>query len=60
MTAHDPLAPCPCTTSAAPCHPRCTCVMPSSSRGCNRCARYGSLEQRAMAQAYLWQLEGFI
>ena len=44
---------CPCTTSAAPCRPRCTCIMPSSSAGCDRCAQYGSIEQRALAQAHL-------
>ncbi len=36
---------CPCQHTT-PCHPRCTCVMPYSSRGCERCCSYGSLTQR--------------
>jgi 8-oxo-dGTP diphosphatase len=34
---------CPLTT---PCNPRCTCVHPESSYGCQRCASYGSKDQR--------------
>ena len=42
---------CPCLYTT-PCQPNCTCVMPFSSRGCERCCSYGSLEQRqAKAQA---------
>ena len=36
---------CPCTYTE-PCHPRCACVSPASSRMCLRCCSYGSLEQR--------------
>lgn len=47
---------CPCQIADAPCHPRCTCVMPVSSSGCLCCARYGSEEQRkAMANMLVAQ-----
>ena len=36
---------CPCLYTE-PCNPRCTCVSGWSSRGCSRCASYGSLKQR--------------
>ena len=36
---------CPCAI-IEPCNSMCTCVVPSSSMGCKRCCRYGSLEQR--------------
>ena len=36
---------CPCLYTE-PCDPRCTCVLPTSSSGCSRCCRYGSLSQR--------------
>lgn len=39
---------CPCLLTK-PCHPRCTCVDRFQSRGCDRCAKYGSLEQRRAA-----------
>jgi hypothetical protein len=39
---------CPCLHTT-PCHERCTCVMPLSSSGCQRCCSYGSAEQRAAA-----------
>ena len=40
---------CPCLYTT-PCDPLCTCVDRYSSTGCQRCCRYGSLEQR-QAQA---------
>lgn len=43
---------CPCL-STTPCDERCTCVMPHSSRGCSRCAMYGSEGQRKYAAAKL-------
>ena len=52
----DPLHPkpgaCPCGYGN-PCQKHCTCVEPWSSRGCRRCCRYGSLEQRQYRAAYL-------
>lgn len=36
---------CPCVFTL-PCDPRCTCVTPGSSVGCQRCNKYGSNEQR--------------
>ena len=36
---------CPCLY-VDPCHPQCTCVRPTSSRGCERCCRYGEPYQR--------------
>ncbi len=36
---------CPCLY-VEPCSPRCTCRIPASSRGCDRCCTYGSIEQR--------------
>ena len=36
---------CPCLWTM-PCHPQCTCICDFSSRGCMRCCRYGSNEQR--------------
>ena len=41
---------CPCLYTV-PCHRDCSCVNPFMSRGCLRCASYGSSEQqRAMAE----------
>jgi hypothetical protein len=41
---------CPCLYGD-PCDENCTCVIPWSSRGCERCCSYGSQEQReAMAK----------
>lgn len=38
---------CPCTfPELEPCSSSCTCREPSLSGGCQRCARYGSYEQR--------------
>lgn len=49
---------CPCLHTT-PCHPRCTCVMPHSSRGCRRCCSYGSPEQqKAMAEHLVAQAHG--
>lgn len=39
---------CPCLYIAA-CNPNCSCVSGWSSRGCSRCATYGSLEQKQAA-----------
>lgn len=36
---------CPCLY-ATPCNEQCACVVPHSSRGCRRCCRYGSRDQR--------------
>ena len=36
---------CPCLYGE-PCNPRCTCIDGFSSRGCNNCCTYGSVEQR--------------
>lgn len=47
---------CPCLY-VEPCNPRCTCVNGSSSVGCGRCARYGSLEQRRRKATRLAALE---
>lgn len=42
--------PCPCQ-HMTPCHPTCTCVVPVSSRGCQRCCTYGSpAQQRQQAE----------
>ncbi len=43
---------CPCRYTT-PCQPNCTCVKPFMSHGCNRCARYGSLEQRTAKAEHL-------
>ncbi len=43
---------CPCLHTT-PCHPKCTCVMGHSSRGCRRCCSYGSKEQQTVRAAYL-------
>jgi hypothetical protein len=43
---------CPCR-STTPCVPGCTCVEPYSSRGCRRCASYGSAEQRRAKAEWL-------
>lgn len=48
---YDPLyeykdGSCPCLYLKTPCNERCTCLNPFSSRGCDFCATYGSLEQR--------------
>jgi hypothetical protein len=48
---------CPCLY-ATPCHPDCTCVKGHSSRGCQRCARYGSIEQRRARAARIVEGEG--
>ena len=38
---------CPCEyEEVEPCHNACTCRNPVMSGGCQRCCRYGSLEQR--------------
>ncbi len=39
---------CPCTV-IEPCSDQCTCSWGGYSRGCSRCASYGSLEQRISA-----------
>lgn len=43
---------CPCVYTT-PCHPDCTCVKPFMSRGCGRCATYGSPEQQREMAEYL-------
>ena len=43
---------CPCLYTT-PCHPRCTCVDPFSSRGCECCCSYGSIEQRKSQADYI-------
>lgn len=43
---------CPCLYTT-PCHPECTCVCRFSSRGCRRCASYGSAEQQRVAAEHL-------
>ena len=43
MTA--PTGGCPCLY-VEPCSPLCSCANPGQSGGCERCCRYGSLEQR--------------
>lgn len=45
-------AKCPCLNTD-PCHPDCTCVQPHMSRGCRRCCKYGSAEQRAAKARWL-------
>ncbi len=42
---HPGGAVCPCTL-ATPCNSSCTCAHPGLSGGCERCATYGSREQR--------------
>lgn len=49
------LLACPCVHTE-PCSPRCTCVMPYSSRGCRRCCSYGSKEQRVAVAERLAKL----
>ena len=45
---------CPCTFSEIePCQDNCTCMNPYSSRGCIRCATYGSYEQRVKKAKWL-------
>lgn len=47
---------CPCKHTT-PCHPDCSCVVPISSRGCERCCAYGSKKQwksRAESIANVW------
>jgi hypothetical protein len=39
---------CPCCYTT-PCKKQCTCAHPYMSGGCDRCASYGSLEQRKAA-----------
>ncbi len=39
---------CPCLYTT-PCVAMCTCANPGSSRGCSRCARFGSAEQKKAA-----------
>lgn len=46
---------CPCLLTE-PCSDQCTCVDSFSSRGCMRCCKYGSLEQRKAAADRLAQL----
>lgn len=36
---------CPCT-HGFPCAEDCSCIRPYSSKGCSRCCRYGSDEQK--------------
>ena len=43
---------CPCLYTK-PCHRQCTCVTPSLSGGCRRCASYGSKKQQKEAAEYL-------
>lgn len=50
-------AKCPCET-ASPCDPMCSCVDSVSSRGCERCARYGSPEQQIRAEVAASVSEG--
>ena len=38
---------CPCLY-IEPCSDRCTCISGASSRGCDRCCSYGSIEQRTV------------
>src|SRR5258708_2868411 len=41
---------CPCTVEGIePCRSSCSCANWAMSGGCDRCARYGSLEQRQRA-----------
>lgn len=44
----EPVGGCPCLY-VEPCFPSCTCATPVLSGGCDRCCRYGSLEQRKAA-----------
>lgn len=38
---------CPCEFGEVePCHPDCSCINPYSSRGCIRCTKHGSYQQR--------------
>lgn len=43
------MATCPCLISDEPCHPRCACVNPLSSRACWCCTEYGSRKQQKAA-----------
>lgn len=52
LTLPEPRGGCPCLYTT-PCDPQCTCVKPYSSRGCNRCCSYGSVEQRKQMAEYL-------
>jgi hypothetical protein len=49
------LAGCPCTL-VEPCSDQCTCADPAMSGGCQRCAKYGSQEQRIAAATRLASL----
>lgn len=44
---------CPCLYLDEPCSDMCTCVNPFSSRGCDYCATYGSIEQRKAKSKWL-------
>lgn len=48
---------CPCLHTT-PCHARCTCVKPYSSRGCDMCCTYGSEDQQKANAKYLMQKMG--
>lgn len=49
---------CPCEyPEVEPCDPYCSCFKPHTSRGCARCARYGSYEQRVYAAKRLSEQE---
>ena len=48
----DPENGCSCLYTT-PCQDMCTCVHSHSSRGCRRCCRYGSVEQRTTMAEYL-------
>lgn len=49
---------CPCL-HITPCDPNCTCLHPESSRGCRRCASYGSKDQRRkMAEHLAERIDG--
>lgn len=43
---------CPCLHTT-PCHKDCTCVNQLSSRGCDRCCTYGSVEQQKKKASWL-------
>ncbi|KKM65015.1 hypothetical protein LCGC14_1495530 [marine sediment metagenome] len=47
-TRHEDMAKsCPCEyEEVEPCHNACTCRNPVMSGGCQRCCRYGRVEQR--------------
>lgn len=43
---------CPCLYTT-PCSWQCTCINSFSSKGCSRCASYGSIEQRKLRAGFL-------